>query len=204
MNAPTAHVIWQAFAQDAARVSDVFAMAGAARHCFKVGQGEHSCSRRNYSNTPTPSLRSGPSQAGPFPFAGRGADCVRGVKFCFEIADIAVESAAITTNHRGSHPCASRLSFSHFSLRRWPVACRTPRRAGLRVPLRAPSLPMPPRVTCLPVPSSAALQALRPAASNLACRPVTRATDLAAFGRFLPTARTIRANRPGGPLLLRV
>jgi hypothetical protein len=45
----------------------------------------------------------------------------------------------------------------------------------------------------------AALPVSQPAASSLACRPATRATKLAASGRFQSTERTIRAARPGGP-----
>ena len=205
MNAPTDPVIWQASAQGAARVSDVIAMRGSARHCFKVGQGEHSCSRRHYSSTPTPSLRSGPSQAGPTLCAGRmGANCVGPVKICFEIRDIAVVSAALTTNQRGSLPCASRLSFSPFCPRRWPVACRTPRRVALPVRQPVPSSLTQPRVTFLPALSSAGWRASLLVGSSWACRPATRATDphlnSAAFGRTKPSARTIRADRPGGPL----
>jgi hypothetical protein len=47
-----------------------------------------------------------------------------------------------------------------------------------------------------------ALPVSRPAASSLACRPATRATDLAAFGRVRPVTTTIRANRPGGHFIL--
>ena len=49
----------------------------------------------------------------------------------------------------------------------------------------------------------AVLPVQQPAASSLACRLATRATeplaDLAAFGRTDPHSRTIRADRPGGP-----
>jgi hypothetical protein len=200
MKSPTLPALWQAFAQAVSVVPLTFAMRGNARHCFLVRLGPQHPDPRGCSSTLTPSLRSGPSQAGPSSLlpgpTQAGAGCA---KICFEIADIALESAAITTNHRGSSPCVSRLSSLPFSPPRWPVACRTPRRAGLPVPLRALSSPMPPRATCLPALSSAALRASRPAASSLACRPVTQATDPSACGRLPRSVGTIRASRPGGP-----
>ncbi len=205
MNAPITAPVWQAFAKPAAVVAGAFAMRKVARHCFFAGKRQPSQGARNDSSTLTPSLRSGPSQAGPTPCAGRtGADCVSPVKICFEIRDIAVESAAITTNQRGSLPCASRLSFLPFSPCRWPVACRTPHRAVLRVPLRVPLWPTLSMKTSSRVPPSVALPALPLAGSSWACRPATRATDPqldpAAFGQTKPSARTTRADRPGGPL----
>ena len=205
MNAPTTPTIWQAFAETLVVVRCAFAMCGCTRHCFCAGYWQHSLGARNYGSTLTPSLRSRPSQAGPTLCAGRmGADCVGPVKICFEIRDIAVESAAITTNQRGSLSCASRLSFSPFFPCRWPAACRTPRRAVLPVPLRAPLWPMRSTKTSLRVLPSVALPVPQPAGSNWACRPATRATEphsnLTAFGRAKATARTIRADRPGGPL----
>lgn len=202
MNAPIAHRIWQGFAQARAVGLKTFAMQSLERHCLHVGQRQQSPDLRNYSTTP--SLRSGPSQAGPTLWDRRlDADCVSGTKICFEIRDIAVNHPAITTNQRGSLPCASRLSFSSFCPRRWPVACRIPHRAGLPVPQRVPSSPMPPRVTSLPVPSSVVLPVPHPAGSSWACRPAAQATDLTAFGRVDHASRTIRASRPGGPFAFR-
>jgi hypothetical protein len=205
MNAPTAPTIWQAFAETPLVVRGAFAMSETARHCFCAGRGQHSYGARNYSSTLTPSLRSGPSQAGPTPCARqKGADCVSAVKIRFEICDIAVESAAITTNQRGSLPCANRLSFSPFFPLRWPVACRTLHRVVWPVPPRAPLLPTRSMKTSSRVPPSVALPVPRHAASNWACRPATRATDplasLAAFGRATSPIRTTRASRPGGLL----
>ncbi len=202
MNAPTAPSIWQAFAQLVLGVAGRFAMAGLALHGFLAGPGRHSPCARSHESTLPPSLRSGPSQAGPA-LSDRQlvADWADSVKFRFQACDTAVKPAAITTDQRGSLTCASRLSFSFFFPRRWPAACRIPHRAGWLVLLQAPSSPMPPRVTSLPAPSSVALRALRPAASSLACRPATRATELAAFGRITPASRTIRADRPGGPFV---
>lgn len=202
MNTPTARSIWQAFAQADFGAFCGFAKPSQARQCFAAGHWRHGHDLRNDGTIPSPSLRSGPSQAGPTPVAGRmGADCVRRAKICFASGDIAVKSSAITTSQRGSSSCASRLSFSPFFPHRLPVACRTPRRAGLPVPPQVPSSPMQPRVTCSPVPSLVALLVPHPAGSSWACRPAPRATDLAAFGRSIPTRRTIRADSPGGPLL---
>lgn len=201
MISPTRQAIWHSFAQAPAAVFNGFAMVGSWRHCFLAGLGQSSrglCSLRCY---PSPSIRSGPSQAGPILVGGQGhADSASGVRYCFQIRDLAVESGAITTNLRGSIICRSRLSSSLFSPCRWPVACRTPRRAvrpGLRQGFWSPMRPM---ETCLPARSSVALPVLPPAASSWAFRPATRATDLnAAFGRVTPRSRTIRAARPGGP-----
>lgn len=205
MIAPAILRNWQAFADGIPVVVLSFAMMDSARHCFHVRHRQPSHDLRNDRSTPSPSLRSGPSQAGPsqagpslYP-RGEYADCAGLAKICFESREIAVESAAITTNQRGSTPCASRLSFSSFSPRRWPAACRIPPHAGLPAPLRVPSSLMPRRVTSLPAPLSAVLPVPHPAGSSWACRPAAPATDLTAFGRAKPTARTIRANRPGGP-----
>lgn len=215
MNAPIIAAHWQAFANTAAAVSRAFAMVEKARHCCVVDQDEHRLGPHSEDPALTPSQRSGPSLAGPTlrrlaAGAGRkGADCVSRPSFCFEIRDIAVESAAITTNQRGSLPCASRLSFSPFFPRRWPAACRTPRRAGLPVQLRARLSPMPLMKTSSRVRPLAVLLVPQPAGSSWACRAVTRATktwaakpqsDLAAFGLAISPIRTIRASRPGGPL----
>ena len=205
MNSPTVAPFWHGFAHDPVGVRMPFAMMPAARHCFLAGHRQHASDLRSQRCYPSPSLRSGPSQAGPTLIRGQGhTDCMRGTRYCFEICEFAVESAAITTNLRGSIPCASRLSsLSSFPCRS-PVACRTPRRAALPVRPRACLSPMQRTVISLPGQSSVALPVSRPAASKSACRPVTRATDTAAFGRTEPAARTIRADRPGGPFLLRL
>ena len=208
MNSPTPSLVWQGSAQARADVLVAFAMKMAARHCFRASQGQPGHDLRSQCCYPSPSLRSGPSQAGPILFGGVAPSLIRaatsGSKICFEMRDIAVESAAITTNSRGSTLCASRLSSSPFFPRPWPAACRTPRRAAWPVQRQALSSPMRPTATCLPAPSSAALPVSRPAASRSACRPVTRATDTAACGRSAPHSRTIRASRPGGPFFLRL
>lgn len=210
MNAPIIARRWQAFAKATPMVSGAFAMVKSLGHCCEMGQGQHSLCPCSDDPSLTPFLRSGPSQAGPIfesaPLrAGQKAAAWTGwVNFCFEIAVIAVESPAITTNQRGSVPCVSRLSFSSFSPCRLPVACKTPRRAGLPVPPLAHLSPMRSMRTSSRVPPSVGLLVPPPAGSNSACRPATRAIEpyleLAAFGRAKPTARTIRASRPGGPL----
>jgi hypothetical protein len=204
MNLPTEQRFWHGFAQGSGVVGAAFAMGVFARHCFRAGHWQSGHGTRSKRCYPSPSLRSGPSQAGPILMRGRRVDCAGRTRNCFQIRDVAVESAAITTTTRGSSPCASRLSFSLFFPCRLPAACRTRHRAGLRVPLRARSWPMPPRVTSLPAPSSAGWRVSPPAASSWACRPATRATDVTAFGRVHLTTGTIRADRPGGPFSLRL
>jgi hypothetical protein len=204
MNSPTHHPVWHGFAQGRGGVFMGFAMEPMARHCFRAGQRLSSPDVRSQRCYPSPSLRSGPSQAGPFLVCGVGQVCARDVRNCFEMPAIAVESAAITTNQRGSTKCRSRLSSSLFSPCRSPVACRTRLRAGQLV-LRPVSLsPTRPTATCLRVRSLAVSQVWPPAASSLACRPATRVTNLTAFGRVQPTTRTIRADCPGGPFAFRL
>jgi hypothetical protein len=201
MKLPTPLPFWRAFAQLQASVFIRFAMAPSAGHCFQASQRQPSHDLRSRRCYPSPSLRSGPSQAGPILISGRvDADRLRGVKNCFETCDITVESEPITTNLRGSTKCRSRLSSSPFSPCPSPAACRIPLRAASLVQLQVRLSPTRWMKICSPVPRSAALRALPPAALNSACRPATRATDLTAFGRTQPISRTIRANRPGGPL----
>ncbi len=206
MKAPMPQPDRQPFAQGPWPAANGFAMAGAARHCADVGRwmpsrGVYGSARK----TPSPSLRSGLFQAGPRLWAGHCPGIASRVKNCFEIRDIAVESGAITTNSRGSFPCASRLSSSPYFSRPSPAACRTPRRAGWPVPPLAPWSLTQPRVTFLPAQSSAGLPVSRPAGSRSACRLATPATerlnDRSACGRTQLTKGTIRADRPGGPLL---
>jgi hypothetical protein len=200
MKSPIPDSFWHGFAQHWSSVFIGFAMLLVARHCFAAGLRQSSRGLRSQRCYPSPSLRSGPSQAGPSLVAGcRCADCVNWIKNCFEIRDIALESASITTNQRGSTKCRSRLSSSLFSPRHLPGACRTQRRAVWLAPLRVRWSPMHWMKTCWPVPRLADLQVLPPAGSSLACRHVTPATDPAAFGRTRPIPRTIQANRLGGP-----
>jgi hypothetical protein len=200
MISPTQQAFWHSFAQAWAAVFNGFAMAGSCGHCFHAGLRQSSRGLRSLRCYPSPSSRSGPSQAGPNLVLGQGcADRACPMRYCFQIRDLAVESGAITTNIRGRNTCGSRLSSSLFSQCRWRVACRTPRRVvppGLRPGFWSP---MRPTATCLPGRSSVALRGLQPAASSLACRPATRATKLTAFGRITLTTRTIRADRPDGP-----
>jgi hypothetical protein len=205
MNSPNPQTFWRTFAQGCAGVFIGFAMVASPRHCFLAGLRQSSLGLRSLRCYPSPSLRSGPSQAGPILMRGPGnADCVSRARNCFQIRDLAVESGAITTNLRGSSKCRSRLSSSPFFPHLCPVACRTPRPAAWQVPLLARWLPMHWMKTCWLVPQSAALPVSQPAVSSWACRPATRATDVTAFGRVHLTPRTIRADRPGGPFSLRL
>ncbi len=206
---PTAPQIWRSFAQGCAGVSEEFAMVANARHCFNAGLRPNRCSLRSLRCYPSPSLRSGPSQAGPILMCD---PCnrvrARSVKNRFQICDIAVESHAITTDSRGSTKCRSRLSSSLYSPCRWPVACRTPHRAVWLARLRARWSPMLWMKTCWQAPRLVVWPVLPPVASSLVCRPATAATDrlidLAAFGRVHLTPRTIRADRPGGLFAFRL
>ena len=204
MKSPTSHPFWQGVAKDRVGVFTAFAMAFFARHCFRAGQGQPSPNARSRLCYPSPSLRSGPSLAGPILVSGRGfADCARGARYCFQIPAVAVESTAITTTSRGSTPCGSRLSSFLFFPRPLPAACRTPRRAASPVRPLARWSPMPWMRTSSPAPLWAVLPGQRPAASKSACRPATRATEpliiLVRSARAEPLTRTIRAGRPDGP-----
>ncbi len=194
MNSPTHQAFWRSFAQARAAVFNGFAMAGSSRHCFIAGLRQSSHDLHSLRCYPSPSSRSGPSQAGPI-LAGRraAADRAPGDRYCFQIPDLAVESAAITTILRGSTQCRSRLSSSLFLSYPWQAACRTPHRAVWPVRPQAPLSPTRPRTTCLPVRLSAALPVSRPAASSLVCRPAARATDVTAFGRD----HTTKGDHPG-------
>ena len=200
---PTWSRFWHGFAQVWPTVFSGFAMAASGRHCFSAGHRQSSPGLRSLRCYPSPSSRSGPSQAGPNLGLGQGvADCASHARNCFQIRDFAVESGAITTTVRGSFQCRSRLSSSLFSRQRSPAACRILHRVALPAQQPVPWWPMPPRATCLPGRSSVASQVSRPAASSLACRPAVRATerltDLAAFGQARTTTGTIRADRSGG------
>ena len=207
MNLPTPHRFWHGFAHGPGVVCKAFAMTWQERHCFFAGQWQSGHGTRSQRCYPSPSLRSGPSQAGPILMhlaSVPGDDCVGRLRNCFQIRDVAVESVAITTNQRGSTPCASRLSSLPFFPRPLPVACRTPQRAAWPARRQARLSPMRWTKTCWLVRRLAGWLVLPPAASNLACRPATRATDVTACGRVRPTTRTIRADRPGGPFSLRL
>ena len=158
--------------------------------------------------TPSPSRRSGPSQAGPTPFFSptshrRGSAesapvATTAASFRFNFRRFALKSRPITTNQRGSLSCASHFSFFPFSFFRWPVACRTPRRAAW--PVLSPVLPL--RTLWMKTWSLArhlaVLPVRPPVASSWACRPATDPACLTAFGRADASSRTIRADRPGG------
>jgi hypothetical protein len=158
-----------------------------------------SCSHTCY---PSPILRSGPSQTGSQIFCNRrgNADCVTETNFPFESLWFAVDSAAIKTPTRGSKKCRNQLSSLPFSPFRFRPACRTRHRAGLPVPQLAPLSRMRWTKTWSQALPLAALPVLPVAASNWACRPASRATDLdRAFGRSTTIQGVARANRPGSP-----
>lgn len=200
MNAPTLRSFWQGFAGLAVGVPVAIAMAAFDRHCFLVCRSLSSLGAHTTGTSLTPSPRSGLSLAGPTPLpftADRRAVavCVKWFKNRFEFRDISVESGAITTNQRGSYTCASRFSSSLFFPLRWLAACRILHRAGSPVPPRGRLSPTRWMKTSSRVPLWAALPVPQPAGSKWVCRPATRATDLAAFGR---TTESIK-DHPGRP-----
>lgn len=200
--------IRQGSAKPAMAGCESFALRAEAGHSGLAGTGR-CLGLRSDPSTPSPSRRSGPSQAGPTPFARyrRGfAEAMRAdaqkPTFRFNSRWFAVDSPAITTNQRGSLSCASRFSFFPFLSFRWPDACRTPRRAAWPVL----SLVRPSRTRWMKtwslVRPSAVLPVRPPVASSWACRP---ATDLiTACGRADTSSRTIRADCPDGLFAFRM
>ena len=128
------------------------------------------------------------------------ASCARACVFRFASLPETVESAHRTTSKRGSSKCGNLSYLSPFSPCRWLAVCKTRRRAGWQGLRLARLLPMSPTTTRSRVRSSAALRALRPAASTSACRP---ATDLiAANAAYAMTAS--RGVPSAGRFVLRV
>jgi hypothetical protein len=180
-----------------------FAIFGRKPHLDHVGHQALSDALPSGTCYPSPSLRSGPSQAGPIfsqlhLLRQGNAEAVRAVNFRFDFLQIALESSPRTTNKRGSGPCASRLFFSPFLSFLWQVACKTPRRAGL--PARSLVQPLPMRwmkiwwralpLAGLPVPHPAASRSRRPASQDT--------DDLTAQRRHHRQMKAIRAKRPDG------
>lgn len=200
MKTPMPPPIWQGSAQTREAPVSCIENRGTGGHCFHTGYDPTGRGPRIQCCFPTPSPRSGRSPAGPTPSVPRvGNPLPRHFRKHFQKCDIAVESAAITTNLRGSLTCGNRLSSLLFFPPLWPAACRILHRAGWLVPRQALWSPMRLMKTCLPGPRLAVWPVSQHAASKSASGP---ATDpfLTAFGRFTPLARTIRAGCPGGSL----
>ena len=128
---------------------------------------------------PFPSPWPDPSRVGPFFLTGSAprrqsdADAVSdGILQCSFPAD-SLDSVAIKTSDRGSHPCVNPSFSLPFSPCRLPAACKTPRRAGLPVRRLARLSPMRPAAAPSMVRSSAVWPVLPPVASIWACRPAT-------------------------------
>ena len=205
MKSPARISIWQAFAQALGGPLAPFEMMRNSFRCLHVIHGQFTVVLHSTSCLPSPSLRSGLSPAGPTLLHRREeADFADHINIRFEILVIAVESRARTTNQRGSSKCGNPLSSLPSFRPRLPVACRTLHRAAWRV--RLPVRPSPTRLTKTSSPGLplARLPGRRPVASSSVFHPAIPATDqladLAAFGRTVPPFRTIRADRPGGPL----
>lgn len=128
---------------------------------------------------PSLRLRSGPNRVGPIfcrPVTREIAALWITKNFLFPSTGNALESATIKTPTRGRTSCTRPSPSSPFSPCRLPAAWKTPHRAvwpGLRAGLSSLT---PSTATSSPVPSSAALLALRRAASILVR---ASATDLA-------------------------
>ena len=130
------------------------------------------------------------------------ASCARAGFFQFASLRETVESVRRTTNKRGSSKCGNLSFLSPFSPCRWPAVCKTRRRAGWQALRLVRPLPMSPTTMRSLARSSAALRALRRAASTSACRP---ATDLIAAyaasamtaSRGVPSAGRFYLSRPG-------
>jgi hypothetical protein len=195
--------VWQAFAQGPRGPLLAFALPLSLGELCRAGRFQRHSGLRKPDKYPSPSLRSGPSQAGPTSSVVGWAADWSWFRKRLEIRDVAVESGAITTTQRGSTTCGSRLSSSLFLPRPLPAACRILHRAGLPALLPAHWLPMRLTKTCWRVRPLAASPVLPPAGSSWACRPAIPATDQTACGRFNSNTGATRADRPGGPFLLR-
>jgi hypothetical protein len=195
---PTPGPVRQAFAQGVGGPAIAFAMQLLLGDPCSAGRNRLSFSSQKPRTYPSPSLRSGPSQAGPTPFRISVISVSGWLRYRLEIRDFSVESGTITTTQRGSTTCGSRLSSSLFSPRPWPAACRIRLRAGLPARPQARLSPMRWTKTCSQAQHLAALQVLPPAGSSWACRPATPATELTACGRSKTPRKAIRADRPGG------
>jgi hypothetical protein len=177
----------------------------AGGHLYSAGFGPKGSGPFSHTCYPSPTLRSGPSQAGSHLSEHRrsNADCVTVAKLSFETAGFAVKSEPIKTLTRGSQKCRNQSSSLFFLPHRWQVACRTLRPVALQVRRLAPLSLTGWTKTCWPAQRWAALPVSRPAGLSWACRPARRATDLIpAFGRVhLENHGVARAIRPAGPVL---
>ena len=124
---------------------------------------------------PIPSPWPDPCRVRPFLPARRQSDAdavCDGIFQCSFPAD-SLDSVAIKTSDRGSHICVNPSSSLPFAPFRLPVACKTPRRAGLPVRRPARLSPMRPAAAPSMARSSAVWPVLPPVASTWACPPAT-------------------------------
>jgi hypothetical protein len=198
MNSPTPFAFRQAFAQDRFGTLIAFAMQPSRGNCFRAGHGRQRPGRHSPRCYPSPSLRSGPSQAGPLPLPTEAPSLAEHGRKCFETLDSAVESGTITTSVRGRSPCGSRLSSSCFLPLSFRAACRILRPAGSPVQQRARLSPTRWTATWQPGPPLAVWPVSPPAGSNWACSPAPLADRLTVHGRTVWNQWTIRAARPDG------
>jgi len=205
MNPPNPLAFRHSSAQAGPRIQFGFAPTRAAGQSGRAGQRLPWPGLHSHTCYPSLTLRSGPSQTGAHPFHNRrvNADCVKVTTFRFESLWFLVDSLPIKTTNRGSQTCIKPSSSSLFSPCRCRPACRTLLRAGLPALPRARWSPMRLMKTWSPVPRLGRWPVQPPAASNWACRPASRATDvIAAFGRVDPNHGVVRAHRPVGPFCI--
>ncbi len=128
------------------------------------------------------------------------ASCAKACFFGFASLRETVDSAQRTTTKRGSSKCGNLSFFLPFSPCRWLAVCKTRPRVGWQALQRARLLPMSLTTMRSRARSSAALQALQPAASTSACRP---ATDLIAANAASAMTAS-RGDPSAGRFVLRV
>lgn len=175
----------QEFASPLGQGETGFAATRGIGHGGQVARGSDPISSACRDCYPFPSPWPGPLRVGPFFCAGgpprrQVADGSGTRFFGFAFAPDSLESSPITKTNRGSLSCGKPSSSSLLPPCRWPAVCKTPRRAVLPGPLRAPLSPMRPTTTRLPARSLAALRGQPPAACppRNAVRQATPATDL--------------------------
>lgn len=183
---------WQQFAQAFGRGETGFAPDAGLRDDHSVLEAMLAPRRLGQDCYPFPTLWPDSDGVRPFfsscaaPLWRLVASCARTCFFQFASLLETVESVRRTTSKRGSSKCGNLSFLSPFSPCRWLAVCKTRPRAGWQGLRRVRLLPMSPTTMQSPVRSSAALQALQPAASTSVCRP---ATDLiAAYAASAMTA----------------
>ena len=193
---------WQQVAHQVDRPDSGFAIAQALGNSIRVADALRVCKDCGQDCYPFPSPWSGPAGVGPFfrkllrAIGHSRAICVRGCFLWFDFAELAVESASITTNNRGRiKTCVKRSSFLRFLQLRWLAVCKTRPAVALPGRLPVPHLPILPTTTRLPARLLVVWRGQQPAASTSACRPAidltsARTAAIAAFRAAKTKARS--------------